>query len=309
MLGSSRRLATTAAAATAAAAGTAGAGWGAYALLTGQARQARTVIPHRTDNAPDGDGVYAADGLGPARPTHSDPADIHLMIFGDSTAAGLGAEVADETPGVVLARMLAEATGKRVQMSNKAIVGATSRGLASQVDATLITGRTPDVAVILIGANDVTDVHRIGPSARLLGEAVRRLVDAGSSVVVGTCPDLGVISAVPQPLRYVIRRYGLRLATAQSHAVRRNGGRPVPLADLLADEFYRRPEALLSPDNFHPSADGYRLAAETLLPEVLASIGEWHDGELPRPPVTSEFLHDGGSARRAREQFSRAPHQ
>ena len=76
----------------------------------------------------------------------------------------------------------------------------------------------------MIGANDITKPNGIGPSARRVGRAVRRLRASGAVVVVGTCPDFGVITAIPQPLRWVARSRGLRLARAQASAVRSAGG-------------------------------------------------------------------------------------
>ena len=129
------------------------------------------------------------------------PFDLHLMVFGDSTATGYGALGAEEVPGVLIARGLAEQSGQRIRLSTKAIVGATSKGLSGQIDAMFVTGPPPDAAVIMIGANDITKPNGIGPSARRLGRAVRRLRASGAVVVVGTCPDFGVIRAIPQPLR------------------------------------------------------------------------------------------------------------
>ncbi|MFT3899386.1 MAG: SGNH/GDSL hydrolase family protein [Gordonia sp. (in: high G+C Gram-positive bacteria)] len=270
-----------------AAGASAAASYAAYSYLNSQAAQARRVIPHRTDSAPNGDGVYYPDGRGPIPYSRDMDIDVHLAVYGDSTAAGLGVETAEETPGVQIVRNLVRETGKVVRYSNKAIVGATSKGLEAQVDASLITRNRPDVAVILIGANDVTAVNGVRASAHRLGAAVRLLVDEGSKVIVGTCPDLGMVTAIPQPLRSVIRQYSLRLAAAQRSAVRSNGGRAVPLADVLAKEFLASPAHMFSPDNYHPSAAGYALAASILLPEVLDAVGEW-EGPLPVPPEVSE---------------------
>lgn len=274
----------------AATAASAGASWAAYNYLNSQAAAARTVIPHRTDTAPNGDGVYLPDGTGPHRFTRASTVDLYLTVFGDSTAAGLGADTADATPGVQLARRVAAETGKTIRYGNKAIVGATSKGLAAQIDAMLVARERPDVAVILIGANDVTARNGIRASARRLGDAVTLLIDNGAKVVVGTCPDFGVITAIPQPLRTVLRRWGLQLAAAQRSAVRAAGGRPVPMADLLAKEFLAKPEHMFSPDQYHPSAAGYSLAADILIPEVLAAIGEWGPAPLPEPPEVSESV-------------------
>lgn len=271
----------------------AGATWGAYALLTKQARTARTVIPHRTDKAPSKDGIYSPGTTVVERPGPHHSADVSLMVFGDSTAAGLGVDDAEHTPGVLLARGVVAETGRTVRLAVKAIVGATSKGLAAQIEAAFIAKQIPDVAVIIVGANDVTALNSIEPSARRLGAAVAQLRGAGAEVVVGTCPDIGVVQAIPQPLRSVIRRYGLQLAARQKAHVLAAGGHPVPFADTLTPEFLEAPERMFSPDNFHPSAAGYELAARLLLPEVLAVLGEWH-GPLPSPPEVSETADANG---------------
>ena len=254
-------------------ASTGGAVVGARNLLTGQAEQARSVIPRAWDTPPRADGVYAP-GRGPVRRWERGlDVGLHLMVFGDSTATGYGCREADEVPGALIARGLAETTGRPVRLSTKAIVGATSKGLASQVDAMLVAGPRPDAALIMIGANDVTTLNGIGPSARRLGSAVRRLCDGGTAVVVGTCPDFGWITAIPQPLRWTARSLGLRLAGAQTAETQAAGGVPVPLANLLTPHFLSEPERLFSEDRYHPSADGYALAASQLLPALSHALG------------------------------------
>ena len=94
----------------------------------------------------------------------------------------------------------------------------------------------------------------------------------GSEVVVGTCPDLGTIRPIAQPLRYVARRLSRNLAAAQTIAVVEAGGRTVSLGDLLGPLFAERVD-LFSDDKFHPSAEGYAEAADALLPSVLDALG------------------------------------
>ncbi|MGA5542597.1 SGNH/GDSL hydrolase family protein [Mycobacterium sp. NPDC051198] len=251
---------------------------GARNLLSGQANKARQVIPKSWDVPPRADGVYLPGGGPVEKWERGVPFDLHLMIFGDSTATGYGCRVADEVPGVLIARGVAKQFDKRIRLSTKAIVGATSKGLSGQIDAMFVAGPPPDAAVIMIGANDITKPNGIGPSARRVGDAVRRLQAAGAVVVVGTCPDFGVITAIPQPLRTVARNLGLRLARAQAGAVRAAGGIPVPFSDLLSRDFHKAPDLLFSDDMFHPSAAGYALAAKQLLPAVCTALGDW-DGD------------------------------
>ena len=268
------RRSTIAIAAAAAVASTGSAVLGARNLLSGQAEQARQVIPKSWDIPPRADGVYLPGG-GPVEKWYRGvPFDLHLMVFGDSTATGYGCRVSDEVPGVLIARGLASASGKRIRLSTKAIVGATSKGLSGQIDAMFVAGPPPDAAVVMIGANDITAVNGLPQSARRLGAAVGRLRASGAVVVVGTCPDFGVITAIPQPLRLVARARGLRLARLQASAVREAGGVPVPFSDLLAPEFLKAPEVLFSSDMFHPSAAGYALAASQLLPALSNALGE-----------------------------------
>ncbi|MEU7631386.1 SGNH/GDSL hydrolase family protein [Nocardia sp. NPDC049220] len=269
-----RTAAVTSAATVLAGSGASTAWWMAYRLLIAQAGVARGVIGRDTSKPPEADGIYTAGCAAPEPWRTGQYADLHLMIFGDSTAAGVGCLVADEVPGVRLARGLAEATGRRIRLSTKAISGATSKGLAGQVDAMFVAGLPPDAAIILVGANDITKKHSIRASARRLAAAVARLRRADVTVVVGTCPDLGTVTAIPQPLRTVVRNWSVRLAKAQNVATTVAGGHAVPMGHLLAPEFRAAPELLFSADGFHPSAAGYELAAAQLLPVLIAALNE-----------------------------------
>ena len=205
---------------------------GARNLLVSQATHARTVIPKSWDIPPRADGVYTPGGGPVQRWQRGMSADLHLMIFGDSTATGYGCTSAEEVPGVRIARGLAEQTGKRIRLSTKAIVGATSKGVRGQVDAMFVAGPPPEAVVMMIGANDITALNGISQSAQRLSMTVRKLRSRGAVVVVGTCPDLGVITAIPQPLRSLAHARGLQLARAQAAAVKSAGGMPVALANL-----------------------------------------------------------------------------
>jgi len=271
-------------------ASTGGALVGARNFLAGQADQARTVIPKAWDVPPRADGVYQPGGEQAERWERGASVDVHLMIFGDSTATGYGCRFGDEVPGARMARGLADRSGLVVRLSTKAIVGATSKGLAGQVDAMLVAGPPPDAAVIMIGANDVTALNGVGPSARRLGAAVRRLRATGAAVVVGTCPDLGVITAIPQPLRWTARSLGLRLARAQADEVCAAGGVPVPLADLMTPHFRSAPEAMFAEDRYHPSAAGYALAAEQMLAALCGALGATQPGPPARRGTTFSRL-------------------
>lgn len=256
-------------------------GGAALGLLLTEVALARRVVGGNHDTPPQADGRYGSSFVhGPGR----EP--LVLGMLGDSTAAGKGVHRPRQTPGALLATGLAAVAERPVDLHNVALSGAQSYDLERQVTLLLSgPGRTPDVCVIMIGANDVT--HRVpaARSVRLLSEAVRRLRDTGCEVVVGTCPDLGTIEPVYQPLRWLARRLSRELAAAQTIGVLEAGGRTVSLGDLLGPEFASNPRELFGPDNYHPSAEGYATAAMAVLPTLCAALGLWPEDE-ERPDAT-----------------------
>lgn len=217
---------------------------------------------------------------------------LRFAVLGDSTAAGQGVRRAQQTPAALLASGLAAVAERPVDVRVVAQPGAQSDDLERQVSLVLSdeTGWVPDVCVVMIGANDVT--HRMPPtrSVRLLSAAVRRLRTAGAEVVVGTCPDLGTIEPVYQPLRWLARRVSRQLAAAQTIGVVEQGGRTVSLGDLLGPEFLANPRELFGPDNYHPSAEGYATAAMAMLPTLCAALGLWPEEERPDVSRREGFL-------------------
>jgi lysophospholipase L1-like esterase len=231
-------------------------------LLLGQARLARSAIGLAEAPPPRCDGRYGTEY--PGEP-------VRLVVLGDSSAAGFGVHRARETPGALLATGLAEHLHRPVDLRCLAVVGATSDGLVPQRELALAW--RADVAVILIGANDVTHRIRVSYAVGHLAATVRLLRDAGTRVVVGTCPDLGTIRPIQPPLRWLARQWSRDMAAAQTIAVVEAGGASVSLGDLLGPEFAASPDTMFSDDRFHPSAAGYLAAVTALLPTVLAAAG------------------------------------
>ncbi|MEV4705723.1 SGNH/GDSL hydrolase family protein [Actinoplanes sp. NPDC049316] len=233
---------------------------GGVALLAGEAIAARTRR-------------YAKPTMGLALRTSMGPAAapaLRLVLLGDAAAIGVGVEWLSETVGGQLARLLADGTpetGRRhVLLSSVGVAGSRSADLATQVARALL-GDRPDVAVVLIGARDATGLRSPEESAQHLGDAVKRLRDAGVQVVVGTCPDLGAVRSIAQPLRQVTGWLGRRVAKAQAEAVSKAGGVVVDLAEETGAVF-RADAGTLCYDGYHPSADGYRVWAHALYPAV-----------------------------------------
>ncbi|CAM5647185.1 SGNH/GDSL hydrolase family protein [Streptomyces hirsutus] len=278
------------------------AGAAGVGLLLAEVRLARRRVGNgRSPHVPTADGLYGAAYTVPGEPA------LRLTMLGDSTAVGQGVHRAGQTPGALLASGIAAIAERPVGLSTVAVPGACSDELDRQVTRALADpSRVPDICVIMVGANDVT--HRMSPalSVRHLSAAVRRLRTAGAEVVVGTCPDLGTIEPVRQPLRWLARRASRQLAAAQTIGTVEQGGRTVSLGDLLGPEFAANPRELFGPDSYHPSAEGYATAAMAVLPTVCAALGLWpaqderpdaarREGFLPVARAAAEAASEAGT--------------
>lgn len=243
-----------------AAAGTAAVGVGTYGLLIGEALLARKRIGTTSDRPPSGNGVYGDDS--PVEP-------IRCLLLGDSTMVGYGMATVDETPSSLIGIGLSHVLGAPVDVLNVAEVGARSSHLAEQIAT---AEHRPHLAIIMIGANDITHQVPAKRSARRLAEAVRTLRAGGAEVVVGSVPDFGTVKPLPVPLRTVCRYWSRHLARRQTVAAVEAGARVVSLADLLEPLFLVKGDALFGDDRFHPSADGYARLASFL---VAAAAAQW----------------------------------
>ena len=238
---------------------------GGRELLRRQAETARARI-----GKPLGEQALSADKVWKEKSYDGPP--VHLLVLGDSIAAGLGAERRKDTLGARIARGLATRLRRPVALHTAAVVGSESSALKHQLDL-LPAGYRADVAVIVVGGNDVTHRVPVAVSVEHLEDAVARLRELGTEVVVGTCPDLGALRPVPQPLRALGSRMSRQLAAAQAQGAVRRGAHAVSLADVVGPFFITRPDEMFSLDRFHPSAMGYKRTAKALLPSVLLALG------------------------------------
>lgn len=231
-------------------------------ILFGQAEVARRTIPLAEAPPPRVDGRYGQ---------RFDGSPLSVAILGDSSAAGFGVRRARQTPGALIATGISRRLSRPVELRSFAVVGCTSARMWPQVEATLELNA--DLAVIMIGANDVTHSDSRAAAVRYLADAVRALRAAGTAVVVGTCPDLGAVRPIRPPLRWLARHWSRQMAAAQTVAVVEAGGWTVSLGDLLGPRFAAEPHRFFGGDRYHPSAEGYAAAVAALLPTTLAALG------------------------------------
>jgi lysophospholipase L1-like esterase len=192
---------------------------------------------------------------------------LAFAVLGDSIAYGQGAARPADTVAARLSADLADA-GITTDVRVYAVPGARSQSLAGQVQRA--AARPPDLALIIIGANDLTRFVAPQHAAAHLADAVRVLRAAGAEVVVAPAPDLSVVPWVPAQMRPAVRAASLLLQQAQTRAARAAGARIADVGVSPAAGFAAGP-SLFSADRFHPSSAGYAVIAAALAPTVRAA--------------------------------------
>lgn len=195
---------------------------------------------------------------------------LTLAVLGDSIAYGQGATRPADTVGSRLAADLA-GSGTPTEVRVFAVPGARSDSLAGQVRAA--TAWSCDVALIIVGANDLTHFVPAQQAADQLGQAVRALRAAGTQVVVCPAPDLSVLPWVPEQVRAMVRAGSTLLRRAQTRAALAEGARVADVEDSTSARF-AADAGLFCADRFHPSSAGYALIAAALAPAVLAAASD-----------------------------------
>jgi len=156
--------------------------------------------------------------------------------------------------------------------------GADSGALAGQVRRA--TAWKPDLALIIIGANDLTRLAPPQRAAGQLGDAVQALRAAGAEVVVAPAPDLSVVPWVPPQMRVAVRAGSRTLQQAQTRAAAAAGAWIADIGGSSSEAFGTDP-ALFSPDRFHPSSAGYAVIASALVSTVRTAAAAARSHRVP----------------------------
>jgi len=208
-------------------------------LLIAQGRWARA----RTPVLPEPPGARRGEtgrGDGPA---------LRLLVVGDSSAAGVGAD--DQEQALLGQLVSALSRTQDVAWRLEARTGATTAGTIDHL-ARLAPERF-DAAVTALGVNDVVRGVRLRPwlaDQRRLRELLRERFGIRVLVVSGFPPVHG-FPALPQPLRWYLGRRSSELDQAL-----RSELRPESDVRFLPIDFEMDPGAMAS-DGFHPGPRVY----------------------------------------------------
>lgn len=224
-----------------------------FPLLLLQAKGVRRNVPRLPEAAGPRAGEAHVDSGGDDT--------FRVVILGESTAVGVGAETLDEAFPGHLARALADKTGSNVAWSVLGGNGMTARRVLESARAG--PQRHYDAAVVLLGVNDVfrfTPVKAWLANVRLLAHLLKE--QGCQPVVFSAVPPVGRFPALPQPLRAIL---GVRAALLDHHLARLV--RELPGVTHCSVTFPTAPEHVAT-DGVHPSAAGYRDWARQLSVEL-----------------------------------------
>ncbi len=200
-------------------------------------------------------------------------APLRLAVLGDSIAYGTGAARVEDGLGPRLAQVLRR-DGVDTDLTVLAVPGAVSRDLAAQVRRAVPLH--PDLAVVVVGANDLARFTPVEAATAALGAAVADLRAAGADVVVVPAPDMSSVPFVPPAFRPVVRAACAVLQQGQAAVARAHGAVVAPVSTEVSRAFTADP-ALFSADRFHPSSAGYARITAALAPTVLAAARDRRD--------------------------------
>lgn len=193
----------------------------------------------------------------------------HVVVIGDSVAAGVGVARGEDTVAGCLARALA---APAATWAIHARGGLDARGVRGLLDGpgVLEDLTAADVVVLSVGVNDLKAGHGLGRWRTeldgLLGEVARAA--PGAVVVLLGMPPVGLFPALPRGLHGPLGARAVQMDEVGMEVARRYDVLHLPLgADLLdvADAF--------AADGFHPSARAHDRLAE-LVVELLDGHSE-----------------------------------
>jgi lysophospholipase L1-like esterase len=221
---------------------------GAGALATTLAAEVIAARRHRF--VPSHPPLEISGTIGP-----EDGEPLTLVVLGDSSVAGVGADAVEDT----LTYGVAKALSDQYRVSLHAL-GVSGSRLADVVGKQLpqVDGLDPDMVLVCVGTNDVTH----GTAIREARRQLRLLVDGlaqvapNAKVIVSGLPPAETSAAFHRPLRDLLGLRALLFTRLYRAELTPRGIAVFDIAKLTKSAFHGKRE-MFSADLFHPSSAGY----------------------------------------------------
>jgi acyl-CoA thioesterase-1 len=185
-----------------------------------------------------------------SNPTSRESRLPRVVFLGDSLTAGLGVDASEAFPALVGETLKDQ--GRPVEVVNAGVSGDTTAGGLRRLDWLL--KQKPDVVVVGLGGNDGLRGLDVKASEENLRQIIRRSQEAGARVVL-----LGMLI----PPNYG-PEYDQSYGAIYPRLAKQTGVELVPfLLEGVGGE-----ARLNQPDGIHPTAEGHRVVAQTVLPHL-----------------------------------------
>ena len=221
---------------------------GAGALATTLAAEVMAARRHRF--VPSEPPLEISGTIGPE---DGDP--LTLVVLGDSSVAGVGADAAEDT----LTYGVAKALSDQYRVSLHAL-GVSGSRLADVVTRQLpkAAGLRADIVLVCVGTNDVTHGTTLREARRQLRMLVAGLAEVApdAKVIVSGLPPAETATAFHRPLRDLLGLRALLFTRLYRTELVPHGISVFDIAKLTKSAFHGKRE-MFSDDRFHPSSAGY----------------------------------------------------
>lgn len=210
--------------------------------------------------------VALAEAAGEREGAVGQGAVLRLLIVGDSSGAGVGADTQDEAFAGYLTRAVAAGGKRAVHWQLLARSGISTPAACELLAQSPV--RPADIAVVVLGVNDVLEQLPLHRALIARDRLVRQLRSQACvhHVVFAPLPPMHEFPLLPQPLRSVIGRDARRLDAAQATwATRQSGVSHVPIDIHLGPQVMAR-------DGFHPGPKVYQVCGETIAAHIVSEL-------------------------------------
>lgn len=236
-------------------------------VLVAQALRTRATLPRLPEAAGEREGVA---GAAHSARVEGQSRALHLLVAGDSSAAGVGVDDQQHALAAPLAAELARLAATPVRWR---LVAASGLGTADTLELLRREHAVrplprQDVAVVVSGVNDVVD--QVRPRRALAARAAMvdwlRATLGMRHAVFAALPPLHAFPGLPQPLRWVAGGDARRHDQALERwtRARRDVSRVALALPLDA--------RMMAVDGFHPGAAAYRRMAEAIARHIVQRV-------------------------------------
>jgi lysophospholipase L1-like esterase len=177
---------------------------------------------------------------------------VTLLVLGDSTGVGVGADKSSDTIAALYASEI-EAT----YIENYSVSGATIEDLDTQNSEAKLDSY--DYILIQIGGNDIIRFHSLDTDKDLLKKLFTKLPETNSFLLM-SAGNVGAATFFPKFMSPIYTKRTLKYHDMFTTLLTQGDGTYINLYEPAeTDPFKKEPSVYLSADGLHPSSKGYAL--------------------------------------------------